>query len=217
LLVRRRSGACPPAVRAAERTSNNAKALFCVRKNKKYFCDIAEAKEFGKLLWATGCAVGADRVRRLVFICDGAVWIWNLIAQYFPQAIQIVDWYHAADRLKRIAEQAFPNVEERHTWLHIVTEDLWQGRVEAVIEACRLLTNKSCWAKQSLTYYSHNIERNALCSISCDRLDHCSGIIESGCKQIVTQTSQTPWRTVEAGWRHLDRQSTHRLDEWQLV
>jgi hypothetical protein len=30
-------------------------------RNKKYFCDIAEAKEFGKLLWATGCAVGADR------------------------------------------------------------------------------------------------------------------------------------------------------------
>jgi hypothetical protein len=110
-------------------------------KNKKYFCDIAEAKEFGKLLWATGCAVGADRARRLVFICDGAVWIWNLIAQYFPQAIQIVDWYHAADRLKCIAKEAFPNEKERHTWLHRVTEDLWQSRVEAVIEACRLLAN----------------------------------------------------------------------------
>ena len=42
-------------------------------KNKKYFCDIAEAKKFGKLLWATGCAAGADRTRLLVFICNGAV------------------------------------------------------------------------------------------------------------------------------------------------
>ena len=42
-------------------------------KNKKYFCDIAEAKKFGKFLWATGCAAGADRARLLVFICDGAV------------------------------------------------------------------------------------------------------------------------------------------------
>ena len=161
-------------------------------KNKKYFCDIAEAKEFGKLLWATGCAVGADRVRRLVFICDGAVWIWNLIAQYFPQAIQIVDWYHAADRLKRIAEQAFPNVEERHTWLHIVTEDLWQGRVEAVIEACRLLTNQSSWAKQSLTYYSNNIERMRYAQFRTTGLIIGSGIIESGCKQIVTQRLKLP-------------------------
>src|SRR3990170_3028682 len=51
-------------------------------KNKQYFCDIAGAEEFGKLLWATGCAVGADYARLLVFICDGAVWIWNLIAHY---------------------------------------------------------------------------------------------------------------------------------------
>jgi hypothetical protein len=112
-------------------------------KNKKYFCDIAEAKEFGKLLWATGRAVGADRGRLLVFICDGAVWIWNLIAQYFPNAIQIVDWYHAADRLKGIAEEAFPNLEERQDWLKQVTEDLWQGRGELVIEACRPLAKKS--------------------------------------------------------------------------
>src|SRR3970040_1817804 len=59
-------------------------------KNKQYFCDIAGAEEFGKLLWATGCGVGADYDRLLVFICDGAVWIWHLIAHYFPNAIQIV-------------------------------------------------------------------------------------------------------------------------------
>ena len=69
-----------------------------------------------------------------------------------PNAIQIVDWYHAADRLKRIAEEPFLNLEERQTRLKQVTEDLWQGRVELVIEACRPLTKKSKWAKQSLTY-----------------------------------------------------------------
>jgi hypothetical protein len=161
-------------------------------KNKKYFCDIAEAKKFGKLLWATGCAAGADRARVLVFICDGAVWIWNLIAQYFPNAIQIVDWYHAADRLKRIAEEAFPNLEERQTWLKQVTEDLWQGRVELVIEACRPLAKKSKWAKQSLTYYRNNLERMRYDQFRASGLLIGSGIIESGCKQIVTQRLKLP-------------------------
>lgn len=161
-------------------------------KNKKYFCDIAEAKEFGKLLWATGCAAGADRARRLVFICDGAVWIWNLIAHYFPSAIQIVDWYHAADRLKRIAEEAFPNLEERQTWLKQVTEDLWQGKVEVVIEACRPLANRSQWAKQSLTYYHNNLERMRYDQFRASGLLIGSGIIESGCKQIVTQRLKLP-------------------------
>ncbi len=168
-------------------------------KNKKYFCDIAEAKEFGKLLWASGCAAGADRATRLVFICDGAVWIWNLVAQYFPKAIQIVDWYHAVDRLKRIAEEVFPTLEERQDWLTQVTEDLWQGRVEVVIQACRLLAKKSKWARQSLTYYSSNIERMRYDQFRASGLLIGSGVIESGCKQIVTQRLKLPG----AQW-HLD-------------
>jgi hypothetical protein len=70
-----------------------------------------------------------------------------LLFRLFPlgsyNAIQIVDWYHAADRLKRIAEEAFFNTGERQAWLDHVTEDLWQGRVESVIDACQLLEKKS--------------------------------------------------------------------------
>jgi len=161
-------------------------------KNQQYFCDIEKAEEFGKLLWATGCAVGADRARTLVFICDGAVWIWNLIIHYFPNAIQIVDWYHAVDRLKRIAEEAFSNAEECQAWLENSTEDLWQGRVEAVIEACQSLTKKSNLAKQSLLYYANNMERMRYAHFRAAGYLIGSGVIESGCKQIVTQRLKLP-------------------------
>ena len=161
-------------------------------KNQQYFCDIETAEEFGKLLWATGCAVGADRARTLVFICDGAVWIWNLIAHYFPNAVQIVDWYHAVDRLKRIAEEAFSTAEERQAWLEQSTEDLWQGRVEAVIEACQLLAKKSNFAKQSLIYYANNIERMRYAHFRAAGYLIGSGVIESGCKQIVTHRLKLP-------------------------
>jgi len=161
-------------------------------KNKQYFCDIDQAEQFGKLLWATGCAAGADRAHILIFICDGAVWIWNLIVLYFPNAIQIVDWYHAADRLKRIVEEAFPNLGERQTWLEAVTEDLWQGRVELVIEACQSLAKKSNLAKQSLAYYANNIERMRYAQFRAAGYLIGSGVIESGCKQIVTQRLKLP-------------------------
>lgn len=156
-------------------------------KDQQYFCDIDKADKFGELIWATGCAVGADRARILVFICDGAVWIWNLVTHYFSNAIQIVDWYHAADRLERIAEEALPNFDERQAWLKRVTEDLWQGRVELVIEDCRTLAKKSKLAKQSLSYYGNNIERMRYAQFRASGFMIGSGIIESGCKQIVTQ------------------------------
>ena len=161
-------------------------------KNQQYFCDIEQAEEFGKLLWATGCAVGADRAHILVFICDGAVWIWNLIVHYFPNAIQIVDWYHAVDRLKRIAAEAFSNSDERQAWLENSTEDLWQGRVETVIEACQLLAKKSNLAKQSLLYYANNMERMRYAQFRAAGYLIGSGVIESGCKQIVTQRLKLP-------------------------
>lgn len=68
-------------------------------KNMRYFCDIAEADDFGHLLWATGCAVNADLSPELVFLGDGAVWIWNLVNHYYAQAIQIVDWYIPCRRI----------------------------------------------------------------------------------------------------------------------
>jgi len=161
-------------------------------KNKRYFCDIDQAEQFGKLLWATACAVGADRARILVFICDGAVWIWNLIAHFFPNAIQILDWYHAEDRLKRIAEEAFSNLAERQAWLTVTTENLWQGNVESVIEACQPLAKKSNLAKQSLAYFGDNAERMRYPQFRAAGFLIGSGVIESGCKQIVTQRLKLP-------------------------
>jgi hypothetical protein len=161
-------------------------------KNKEYFCDIAAADEFGKLLWATGCSVGADRTKVLVFVCDGAVWIWNLVDHYFPSAVQIVDWYHAEDRLKRVAEEAFSIPEQRQAWLKEVTEDLWQGRVELVIAACQKLSKHSELARQAVTYFSNNCERMRYANFRAEGYLIGSGVIESGCKQIVTQRLKLP-------------------------
>ncbi|HSG44430.1 MAG TPA: hypothetical protein VLA72_14880 [Anaerolineales bacterium] len=41
------------------------------------------------------------------------LWIWNLIAHYFSDAIQILDLYHAADRMERSAEEDFSDSTER--------------------------------------------------------------------------------------------------------
>jgi hypothetical protein len=79
-------------------------------KAHQYFCDICPADEFGKLLWARGCKVRADLAKELIFVCDGAIWIWDLVTHYYPNAKQIVDWYHAEEHLEDVATAAFSNV-----------------------------------------------------------------------------------------------------------
>lgn len=57
-----------------------------------YHSDILPADQFGLLLWATGVRQLADKAKELIFVCDGAAWIWKLVELYFPDAVQIVDW-----------------------------------------------------------------------------------------------------------------------------
>jgi hypothetical protein len=68
-----------------------------------YHCDFKTGDEFSDLFWARACQRKADLYEELVFVCDGAVWIWKLIERHFPHAVQIVDWYHAGQYLAPVA------------------------------------------------------------------------------------------------------------------
>jgi hypothetical protein len=153
----------------------------------QYYCDIAHVDLFGKLLWAAGCEVSADLAAELIFVCDGAAWIWDVVEQYYPQAVQIVDWYHAEDRLKRVAETSLATPIQRQAWLAAVVESLWQGQVEEVILACNRLAPKHDEARQAATYFSNNSQRMRYDLFRTQGYLIGSGTIESACKQIVTQ------------------------------
>jgi hypothetical protein len=156
-------------------------------KNIRYICDITQADDFGKLLWATGCTINADLSPELVFLGDGAVWIWNLVARHYPNAIQIVDWYHAEEHLERVANAAFPDVLERASWLEGVKQALWDGQVEQVISACESLSPSCDLARKAVHYFYTNTERMRYDRFRAAGYMIGSGIVESGCKQIVTQ------------------------------
>lgn len=177
-----------PAQRSVRQREKFAREQAVFRaKNLRYYCDIAEAEAFGHLLWATGCAVKADLAPEVVFVCDGAVWIWNLVTLHYPHAVQIVDWYHAADRLTRVAHAAFTAEAERATWLEQVTTLLWEGQVEAVIRACEAVVQGCEEAQHAVTYFSNNAHRMRYDQFRAAGYLIGSGTVESGCKQIVAQ------------------------------
>jgi hypothetical protein len=76
--------------------------------NITYYCDIAEWRTFADLAWTTGCQRRADVAQELVFVADGAHWIWQLVELNFPQAVPIVDWYHAVAYLTPFPTLSMP-------------------------------------------------------------------------------------------------------------
>jgi hypothetical protein len=152
-----------------------------------YYPSLEEAVSFGQLVWATGVHHQADRARELIFVCDGAAWIWKLIAHYFPQAVQIVDWYHACQYLYPVAEARFAAAGEQHNWVAEMKALLWEGDVEAVIQACRaMLGIVGSPAEKLISYYTHNQERMRYGEFRQAGYFIGSGTVESGCKQIVS-------------------------------
>ena len=183
----------PPAQRSTRQRDKFEREQVVLRATKmRYYCDIAEADVFGKLVWGTGCVARADRVAELVFVCDGAAWIWNLVAFYFSHAIQIVDWYHAADRLKRVALAIWARSPEREAWLEATTNDLWEGRVAEVIRACEPLASRHTEAQEAVTYFTNNAHRMKYDQFRQAGYLIGSGTIESGCKQVVTERLKQP-------------------------
>ena len=64
-----------------------------------YVAAIEPAREFGKRLYLEAWKRGWSRAQHKVFMGDGAECDWNVADDYFPDATQIVDFYHAEEHL----------------------------------------------------------------------------------------------------------------------
>lgn len=70
----------------------------------------------------------------LIFINDGAPWIWNWIEDAYPKAVQILDYFHAVEYLSVFAEACFRDKEERTRWIESIEDLLNADHIEQVIE-----------------------------------------------------------------------------------
>lgn len=187
-----------------------------------YYCDIVEAERFGDRLWATGVQRRAHLADELICVADGAEWIWKLVEFHFPQAIQIVDWFHAAEYLPPVAALAGTSALARQAWLQHAREDLWDGRLDALIAACQALVTtggKEDAAQKALTYFSNNRHRLNYPDYRAKGYQIGSGTIESGCKQIGTQRLKVPGATwdLDGARRVAKARAVLLSDQWELL
>jgi hypothetical protein len=171
-----------------------------------YIAGCITAAEFGQWLAHEARVRGFDKVRRVVVIGDGALWIWNLVADLFPFAIPIVDLYHAREHYAAIARLVFPATSARlEEWCEHRKQELDRGDVSAVIAAIAALpmSNKQRRKEQenAIGYFRNNSHRMRYDVFRKQGLFVGSGVIEAGCKTVVGQRlkqSGMHW-TVQAG------------------
>jgi hypothetical protein len=66
-----------------------------------------QVADFAWVLVLLARAVGYQNARSRAFVADGAHWLWKLAEDYFPSAVQILDWYHPAEHVHKSAGAVF--------------------------------------------------------------------------------------------------------------
>jgi hypothetical protein len=91
---------------------------------------------------------------RLCVVCDGAEWIWKHVQALFPQARQVMDYYHCKEYLHKVAKVHYGTSGQALEWVEATLTRLYLGKVGLVLgglkrmqaqsdEAAKAIAN--CW------------------------------------------------------------------------
>ena len=126
-----------------------------------------------------------DLAQRRVVLGDGAEWIWNLASEQFPDAIQIVDRYHANEHLSDAAKAIYgPGGDLHKEWAHQRCTELKAGKVDEVLAA--LAVHCCCeGARDCSDYIRKNRNRMKYGDFHAAGLCTSTAVVESGCKRAI--------------------------------
>ena len=152
---------------------------------------IETAVEFGKRIYREALQRGWNRARKKVVIGDGAEWLWNLVAEHFSGAIEIVDLYHARQHLWVVARQLYPQEDvAQKAWMKVHQKRLLdKGKIEKLVSVLRSITTANPQLAEKIRteadYFERNAERMRYPRFRAQHLFVGSGVIEAGCKTVV--------------------------------
>jgi hypothetical protein len=161
------------------------------RGSSSYIATLEPASVFAGLVKAEGIRRGADHVRQMTIIGDGAPWIWNIAGSKFPEATQIVDLYHAREHLADLARSLeFMLGDHNDDWLAARMEDLDHGDIDGICQAARVFPLEGIKKDEvdtALGYFENNAPRMRYHWFRQCGLFVGSGVVEAGCKSVIGQ------------------------------
>jgi hypothetical protein len=176
------------------------------REAASYAAGLAPAEAFGRRLALEAHRRGLERAGMVAVLGDGAAWIWALAAEHFPGALQIVDWFHASERVWELGRALFgEETEETAPWVEAQLDRLAQGQAAVLAAEWATLPCRGAAAAvrdEQVTYFTNQAGRMAYDRYRAAGWDIGSGIVESACKHLIGAREKGPgMRWSEAGAR----------------
>lgn len=171
-----------------------------------YTATLAAAQDFGRQVLAVAQRRGLGWARQSAVLGDGAKWIWKLAARRFPQAVQIVDWYHAHEHLWALAQLLYgEGTAAAWTWVETLAGELWGAQTSDDV-AVIATAAEVAWATprkdlpddtprrtqarhrevvKAVAYFTTNASRLRYGTFRAQGLPVGSGVVEGGCHSVL--------------------------------
>lgn len=166
-----------------------------------YQAGLWDADTMGERQYAEGLRRGLDQCPRLSSVNDGALWIERITQTNFAEAVQIVDWPHAEERLWAVGNAVWGEGSDRaRAWVAPLLDQLWVGQGEAVLKALQGLDLTAepypDEVRQAPGYFEHNLPRMRYDEYRAQGYPLGSGTVESAASTVVHHRLKRPGR----GW-----------------
>ena len=157
-----------------------------------YRAGLWDATEFGQQQWAEACSRGVETANYLSSVNDGAAWIWNIVRMCYGNCVEIIDWWHAVEKLWQIAQHHFDaESEQTEAWVSAQKQLLMEGRLHDILRNIRLLYPRGHLlpdpVRKAMLYLFHNRWRMRYHLFREAGYPIGSGTVESACKHVVQQ------------------------------
>lgn len=160
--------------------------------NQRYAAAQETAEQFGARLYVTAAQAGVQQAQHTVVIGDGAEWIWNLSAHHYPDAIEIVDYWHACEHICDLARRYYGegNIKAKR-WAdeHKRKLKFNADGPASLLRALRRMQPTTPEQHEAIRretgYFTRNQKRMQYASFRAAGLMIGSGPAEAGCKVVV--------------------------------
>lgn len=156
---------------------------------QSYRAGLWEVAPFTHQQWAEAERRGVPQAKRLACVADGAHWIWQLVWMCFAPCYEILDWWHATQRLWTIANAAFDRQAQATCWVEQQKQLLAHSHLRHIFANVRLLYPRASpvpeAVRQAIAYLYRNRRRMRYAEFRQAGLPIGSGAVESACKVVV--------------------------------
>ena len=171
------------------------------------------AHDFGRQLLAVAQRRGLGWARQVAVLGDGAKWIWKLAARRFPQAMPIVDWFHAQEQLWALAQRLYgEGTVAAWTWRETLAGALWAAQTADDVAVIAQATDEA-WATphkdlptgtprrtkarhqevtKAVAYFTTTAQRLRYGACRAQHLPVGSGVVEGGCQSVLHTRLKRP-------------------------